>query len=80
MKSWQDVGHIHYFTKETALASLVDTGYDIIDYFYTAGSIDLRVKSIKSLLARLPRKILYKINKDMAVRILGGHSLMVLAK
>ena len=25
------VGHIHYFTKETALASLEDTGYQIID-------------------------------------------------
>jgi hypothetical protein len=28
----------------------------------------------------LPRKILFKINKDLAVRILGGYSLIVLTK
>src|SRR5688500_14419262 len=32
----EQLGHIHYFTKETALAALEDTGYKIIDYFYTA--------------------------------------------
>lgn len=76
----EKVGHIHYFTKETALAALGDAGYKVIDYFYTAGSIDLPAKSIKSLLARLPRKILYKLNKDIAVRMLGGYSLIVLTK
>jgi hypothetical protein len=80
LKGRQSVGHIHYFTKETALATLADTGYEILDYFYTAGSIDLPAKSFKSLLARLPRKILYKLNKDTVVRVLGGYSLMVLTK
>jgi hypothetical protein len=74
------VGHIHYFTKETALAVLKDAGYQVVDYFYTAGSIDLPAKSMKALLARLPRKILYRLNKDIAVRMLGGYSLMVLTK
>ena len=60
--------------------SLKDTGYEIIDYFYTGSSIDLPAKSLKSLLVRLPRKILYKLNKDIAVRMLGGYSLMVLTK
>lgn len=80
LKVRQKVGHIHYFTKETALAILNETGYKILDYFYTAGSIDLPEKSFKSLLARLPRKILYKLNKDITVRILGGYSLIVLTK
>ena len=30
------VGHIHYYTKETALALLQDTGHQIIDYFLHA--------------------------------------------
>src|SRR5271157_1732576 len=34
------VGHIYYFTKETALATLADTGYEVIDYFYTRGSLE----------------------------------------
>ena len=75
----ESVGHIHYFTKETALATLNDTGYRILDYFYAAGSIDLPAKHFKTLLARLPRRMFYKLNKDIAVRIFGGYELLVLA-
>lgn len=74
------VGHIHYFTKEMALDTLNDVGYEVLDYFYTATYIDLPTKSTKSYLARLPRKIFYAIHQDLAVRIMGGYSLMVLAK
>ncbi len=76
----QQDGHINYFTKETALATLKDIGYNIIDYFYTAISVDFPAKSFKSLLLKLPRKFLFKINKNMTVRILGGYSLMVLTQ
>lgn len=74
------VGHLHYFTKETALATLSDTGYEILDFFYTASSIELSTKSLKTLLARIPRKIMHALNQDIAVRLLGGYSLMVLTK
>jgi ubiquinone/menaquinone biosynthesis C-methylase UbiE len=74
------VGHLHYFTKETALATLADSGYEIVDYFYTSGSVDLPQKTLKSKLAVLPRKLLFKANKDFSVRILGGCSLLVLAR
>jgi hypothetical protein len=76
----QKLGHIQYFTKETGLATLQDTGYEIIDYFYTANSIELQAKSWMNLLAKFPRKIMYYLNKDMAVRLLGGYSLLVLTK
>jgi Methyltransferase domain len=35
----KQVGHINYFTKETALAALADSGYTIIDCMYTAGML-----------------------------------------
>jgi hypothetical protein len=76
----QKLGHIQYFTKETGLATLQDTGYEIIDYFYTANSIELQAKSWMNLLAKFPRKIMYYLNKDMAVRLLAGYSLLVLTK
>lgn len=38
LKARASVGHIQYFTKDTALATLHDTGYVIVDYFYTNGS------------------------------------------
>lgn len=80
MNSRKLVCHLHYFTKETALQILEDVGYEILDYFYTASSIEAPLRSIKTYLARLPRRILFAIHKDFAVRLLGGRSLMVLAK
>lgn len=74
------VGHIHYFTKETALAILKDTGYEVIDWFYTAGSIELTAKSFRTKLAKIPRQIIYSLNPELAVRLMGGYSLMVLTK
>jgi hypothetical protein len=72
-------GHIHYFTKETALATLEDTGYEIVDYFYTAGSLELPNRGWKANVLKIPRKLAFSANRDFAVRFLGGYSLMVLA-
>ncbi len=74
------VGHIHYFIKDTALALLRDAGYDIIDHFYTYKSIEVPSTSIKSYLARLPKKLLFMLNADFFIRLLGGAHLMVLAE
>ena len=78
----QEVGHLHYFTKETALATLEDTGYEIIDHFYTASTLELPrpSKSIIYSLGKLPLRLFSRLNQDLTVRVLGGHSLMVLAK
>jgi cyclopropane fatty-acyl-phospholipid synthase-like methyltransferase len=72
-------GHIHDFTKDTALELLKETGYEIIDYFYTPAATDLR-RSFKSTILCIPRKIVFKINEDMAARLFSGYSLMVLTK
>ena len=80
LKERASVGHIHYFTKDTALETLKDTGHSIIDYLYTANSVELPNRGWKASLLKLPRKILFSINKDFAVRLLGGYSLIVLAK
>jgi len=74
------VGHIHYFTKETALETLRDTGYEILDYFYTSGCYELPHRGWKSDLISLPRKLFFQLHQDLTARILGGFSLLVLAK
>lgn len=71
--------HVHYFTKETALRTLVDTGYEVQDYFYTPRSIDFGSEPGEKLL-KLPRKVCFTIHKDLAARLLGGFSLLVLAR
>jgi len=74
------VGHIHYFTKETALATLRDVGYEVLDYSYTAGSLELPNRGWRANLLKFPRRLAFALHKDLAVRILGGYSLLVLAK
>ena len=76
----RNVGHIHYFSKETALATLEDCGYRVLDHFYTSGRTDLGGLGWKSQLMRIPRQALYKVNPDTAARMLGGYSLLVLAQ
>jgi len=75
----RQLGHLHYFTKDTALATLRDTGYEIIDWFYTSGATELPARSLKSGLLRIPRKALFRWRSDLAARLLGRYSIMVLA-
>lgn len=78
----KSVGHIHYFTSETALASLTDTGHEIIDFFYTDGGIVLTHlhPSLKRTVANIPRRILSLLSIKWTARLLGGYSLLVLCK
>jgi 2-polyprenyl-3-methyl-5-hydroxy-6-metoxy-1,4-benzoquinol methylase len=80
IKHRKQFGHIQYFNKETFLATLEDTGYKVIDYFYTASTFEVPAKIFEHHLARLPRKILFMLNKGFAAKTLGGCSLMVLAQ
>lgn len=74
------LGHLHYFTKDTALATLKSTGYEIVDWSYTKWCFELPDSRLESKVMWLPRKVLFSIHKDFAVRLLGGFSLLVLAK
>ncbi|MFZ0771025.1 MAG: class I SAM-dependent methyltransferase [Candidatus Sulfotelmatobacter sp.] len=71
--------HLHYFTKETALRTLTDVGYTIVDYFYTPRCIELGDLFVQKI-ARIPRQISFAAFPDFTVRVLGGYSLMVLAE
>jgi SAM-dependent methyltransferase len=72
-------GHIQYFTKETALETLKDVGYEVLDYFYTPRCIELAKQTIQKI-AVLPRKACFAIHEDWTVRVLGGYSLLVLTR
>jgi SAM-dependent methyltransferase len=74
-----DHAHLHYFTKETALRTLTDVGYRLVDYFYTPRCIELGDRLIQKAV-RIPRRIAFAMAPDVTVRVLGGYSLMVLAE
>lgn len=80
LKQRETVGHLHYFFKDTALATLEYCGYKVIDSFYTAAGVEGTHLSLGGRLLKLPRKLLFNVDADLAVRILGGYSLLALAQ
>ena len=78
LESRNKYGHIHYFSKETALATLKETGYSIIDYSYTNRTFECHVDFSKRILNIFRR--LLNFNKDLSVRVFGGEHLLVLAR
>ncbi len=75
-------GHLHYFTKKSAIATLDYTGFDVIRAKVCDGTMhNLRTNpGLKQFALLGPRLILNAISKDLAMKFLGGASLMVLAK
>jgi hypothetical protein len=80
LKQRESVGHLHYFFKDTALATLKYCGYEVIDSVYTAAGVEGANLSFGGRLLKLPRKFMFNVNADIAARILGGYSLLVLAQ
>ena len=76
------VGHLHYFSAESALDTICDTGHKVIDYMYTDGGVALAKlhPSFRRTLANLPRKFVGLFSKKLSARWFGGYSLLVLAE
>lgn len=77
-------GHIHYFNKDICLSLLKELNFNIMDYFYAPGAIDLaetsKSASRSSRALKIPRILLSKISVDFTAKLLGGYSLFVLAE
>lgn len=74
------VGHIHYFTKGIALALLGECGYEVIEASYTGASLNAPNRAFKTRLAGFLRRFAYAVNRDFGARLLGGETLLVLAR
>jgi cyclopropane fatty-acyl-phospholipid synthase-like methyltransferase len=86
----KEVGHVHYFSKDTALATLTDCGYEIVGYQFT-NSQSLNWKNlfvggrtgrklVKLLTLGLPRFVVSTLSPSLSSRLLGGLSLLVVAR
>lgn len=75
-------GHIHYYTKDTALATLRETGQEVIGWFYTKTLTDLyrNKTNLTGKFFNFIRRVLFKVKPDFCVRLMGGYSLLVLTK
>jgi hypothetical protein len=76
----ESYGHLHYFTKETALATLEDTGYKIMDSFHTYSPISTETLGWKRSLLKSIKKAFFTLDREWVARLLDGFSLMVLAE
>jgi SAM-dependent methyltransferase len=78
--SWHSAGHLHMFTIETALNSLQHTGHHVIDWVLTNGAVTTPRKTTREKVANLVRRPLAKISIKFAARLMGGYSMLILAK
>lgn len=73
------VGHLHYFFKDTALATLADTGHEVIDWAYNSRSLEWGRGPLRWPIVAL-RRMAMAAAPDLAVRLLGGFSMTVLCR
>jgi len=76
----ETLGHLHYFSKETALDTLRECGYEIVDWNYTYWSREIPNLPLRTRLANVPRATVGMISADLAVRLFGGASALILAR
>jgi SAM-dependent methyltransferase len=76
------VGHLHYFSAESALDTVEDTGHRVIDYIYTDGGVALADlhPSLRRTLANLPRRWVGLFSQKLSARWFGGYSILILAE
>lgn len=74
------VGHIHYYTKGLALALLRECGYVVLEAGYTGAAFSAPRRRWQAGAAALLRRVVYALGKDVGVRLLGGETLLVLAR
>ena len=76
----EEVGHIHYFNKYTAIKTLEDCGYVIKDSFLSVPFIKILPRNIRQL-AILPFRLLsLLLGKSFSCKLFGGMSLVVLVE
>ena len=80
--SYNQVGHLHFFTYRTARLALEKNGYQIMNSAYAKNRFfGLRNKfSIKQFLIFIPEYLLSLINQDLSCSLFGGYSLVVMTK
>jgi SAM-dependent methyltransferase len=80
MRARRLVGHLHYFSKATALATLNDAGYEVLATRYTPATMEVPNRNFKMRVAAWPRKAGMRLAPDLTVRTLGGYSMLILAR
>ncbi len=76
----ENVGHLHYFNSYTAAETVRYAGYTIVDSFLATPVFSLPPHNVPQAIMALPRMALALISHSAAATLVGGYSLVVLAK
>lgn len=76
----RNIGHLHYFTRETALATLQDCGYEIVSDTYTGSYVELPSSTFIGKCVKPIYRVLFSLSPHYTVRLFGLSSYLVLAK
>ena len=72
-------GHLHFYTAAVALETLQECGYSVVGQSYVSRLMDLP-RSLSEYVFWLPRKLVSLFSKELSARVLGGTSLLVVAR
>lgn len=75
----EELGHLHYFTKQSAIASLEYAGYEVVNAYYAHHAAD-RPSTRNAALMAGPRRLVARYNEDLAQILFGGSSLVALLR
>mgnify|MGYP001259823095 CR=1 FL=1 len=80
--SYNEVGHLHFFSDKTAKLTLEKNGYKILSFSFSKNRLfELKKKfTLKKFLIYLPQFCLELINNRLASNIFGGYSLVVITE
>ena len=70
----REVGHLHHFCEATAVATLIDCGYKIVDHWLTAGALETPASLLRTRIANSMRRLL---PPAWCAQLFGGYSLLV---
>jgi SAM-dependent methyltransferase len=72
-------GHLHFYTAAVALETLKECGYRVVGCSYISRLLDLP-RSVSEYVFWLPRKLIALVSPELSARLLGGTSLLVVAR
>ena len=73
----QQYGHLHAYTRRTALERIEQAGIDVVDWDFHR--IEPEVHGLRVVLSAV-RSVAFRAQRRLAVRVLGGWSLLVLGR
>ena len=80
LDTYNQYGHLHFFDKDFILKILENTGYSVDVWEFTPIALIKKEKNNKTKLLNSFRSILFRFNKELTVKLLGGYSLLCICR